>query len=219
MSNNCCLIVEDQIQTSTYLEGAVKLAFPEMTVVTARSLFEARQWLKTRAESKDFIPLRLALIDLGLTDGSGIEVIRQLSREVPETKSVVVTIFGEDSLLFDALRAGAFGYLLKDESLEQIAGALLKIKENEPPISPSIARRLLAHFRSPQIKLNDRVVLSERQKETLTLLVRGFTVAEAADKMGLKPQTVASYVKVIYQKLHVTNRAEATREAIWRGFT
>jgi len=113
--------------------------------------------------------------------------------------------------------AGARGYLLKDEEQDLLVGILRRIDRGEPSLSPSIAHRLLAHFRGPVAKAHDEAGLTPREIETLTLLARGLTVAEAAARMGLRPQTVASYVKVIYQKLRISTRAEAAREAVRRG--
>lgn len=192
----------------------MELAFPGIKVISLMSLREARLWLES---AKDSQALKFSLIDLGLPDGSGVELIRELSTRRPEVLNVVVTIFREDSCLFEAIAAGAFGYILKDESRDIMVDTLRRLQRQEPPISPSIARRLLAHFQSPRTLANPAVHLTAREKQTLTLLVRGFTVAEVATHLTLSPQTVSGYVKIIYQKLHVSNRAEAVREALRLG--
>ncbi|HET9237840.1 MAG TPA: response regulator transcription factor [Oligoflexus sp.] len=209
-----CLLVEDQPQFGAFLQQAVELAFPGIKVIRFMSLRETRMWLDaTRISSS----LQFALIDLGLPDGSGVELIRELSARWPEVLNVVVTIFREDSCLFEAIAAGAFGYILKDECQDLMVDTLRRLQRREPPISPSIARRLLAHFQSPRLLANPSVHLTAREKQTLTLLVRGFTVAEVAKHLALSPQTVSGYVKIIHQKLHVSNRAEAVREALRLG--
>jgi DNA-binding NarL/FixJ family response regulator len=214
LQGSLCLLVEDQPQFKAFLQEAVELAFPGMKVMSCRSLREARIWLDTATDSES---LRFSLIDLGLPDGSGIELIRELSAKRPSVLNVVVTIFREDSCLFEAIAAGAFGYILKDESRELMVDTLRRLARQEPPISPSIARRLLAHFQTARTLANPSVHLTAREKQTLTLLVRGMTVAEAAKQLNLSPDTVSGYVKVIYQKLHVSNRAEAVREALRLG--
>lgn len=214
LHGSLCLLVEDQPQFRTFLREAVELAFPGIKVISFMSLREARMWLES---GKDSQSLRFSLIDLGLPDGSGVELIRELSTRRPEVLNVVVTIFREDACLFEAIAAGAFGYILKDESRDLMVDTLQRLQRQEPPISPSIARRLLAHFQSPRSLGNSAVHLTAREKQTLTLLVRGLTVAEAATQLTLSPQTVSGYVKVIYQKLHVSNRAEAVREALRLG--
>jgi DNA-binding NarL/FixJ family response regulator len=214
LHGSLCLLVEDQPQVSTFLREAVELAFPGIKVVSFMSLREARMWLESEKDSE---ALRFSLIDLGLPDGSGVELIRELSARRPAVLNVVVTIFREDSCVFEAIAAGAFGYILKDESRDLMVDTLRRLQRQEPPISPSIARRLLAHFQTPRLLTNPSAHLTAREKQTLTLLVRGMTVAEAAAQLTLSPQTVSGYVKVIYQKLHVSNRAEAVRQALRLG--
>jgi DNA-binding NarL/FixJ family response regulator len=217
--NSICLIVEDHAKTAEALGQSVSVAFPEAKLVAFKNSREAQHWIRQHAEDKSALPLGLALVDLGLPDGSGVEIIRLLNQTHSDTLSLVVTIYSEDTYLFDALGAGAAGYILKDEGLESMVESLKKIERNEPAISPSIARRMLTYFKSQTTQNHDDSGLSARQKETLLLLVRGLTVPEVADRLGLSSQTVKSYVKEIYHKLQVCNRVEATREAIRRGLT
>lgn len=207
-----CLLIEDQPATRDWMMGVLASAFPGIEIATVASLKAANAWLDTHAEG-----LWLAIVDLGLPDGSGIEIVRRLASRHPDVLSIVATIYDDDAHLFEAISAGARGYVLKDEEAELLVGYLKRIERGEPPLSPSIALRMLAHFRAPATKASDEAGLSPRETEVLTLLARGLTVAEAARRLGLQPQTVASYVKVIYQKLCVSSRAEATREAIRRG--
>ena len=216
LSEGLCLIVEDQVATQVFLQEAVRSIFPSLKIITVRELREALAFLKERTLGKPVDALRLALVDLGLPDGSGQDLLKQLAESEPETKSVVVTMYGEDQFLFEALAAGAFGYVLKDDDADLIRATLEKLLRDEPPISPAIARRLLAHFRGPRIEAPS-IALTSREKETLTLLARGLTVGEAAQSLGLSAQTVAGYVKTLYQKLHVSNRAEATKLAMRLG--
>jgi DNA-binding NarL/FixJ family response regulator len=214
LHGSLCLLVEDQPQFSAFLQETVETAFPGIQVISLRSLREARAWLEA---GSDRGRLRFCLIDLGLSDGSGVDLIREIAASRPSVLNVVVTIFREDSCLFDAIAAGAFGYILKDESRDFMVDTLRRLERQEPPISPSIARRLLAHFQASHRQQNENVRLTAREKQTLTLLVRGMTVSEAASQLALSAQTVSGYVKVIYQKLHVSNRAEAVREALRLG--
>lgn len=212
-----CLLVEDQPRSRDWLLGILTGTFPGIGVVPVASLKEGVQWLddlKARGGEPGFT---LAVVDLGLPDGSGVEIIRRLAADWPEVLPVVATIYDDDAHLFDAIAAGARGYVLKDEEPDLMMAYLRRIERGEPPLSPSIAHRLLAHFRSAARALPDEAGLTPRELETLTLLARGLTVAEAAMRLGLKPMTVAGYVKIIYQKLNVSSRAEATREAIRRG--
>ena len=130
---------------------------------------------------------------------------------------VVATIYDDDTHVFEAIAAGARGYLLKDEEADQLVSLLQRIERGEPPLAPSIAHRMLAHFRAAPAPKQDDAGLTARETETLSLIAKGLTIAEAAARMGLKPQTVASYVKTIYEKLNVSTRAEATLAAVRRG--
>ncbi|PZQ62587.1 MAG: DNA-binding response regulator [Phenylobacterium zucineum] len=214
-----CLIVEDRPDTRDWLAEVVADAFPGMAVATAGSLREARQWLASHAEQPAW-PLTLALLDLGLPDGSGLELVVELARDFPDAAPVVATIYDDDTHLFDSLAAGAQGYVLKQEHPETVADCLRRIEAGEPPLSPSVARRLLERMRPPPApRLRDDAGLTPREVEVLTLIARGYSAPEAAREIGLKPQTVAGYVKVIYQKLHVRSRAEAVLAAAERGLT
>ncbi len=215
MEGRLCLIVEDQPANRERLVAVVGEAFTAVEVVAVANLREARVWLADDPRAQQ---LWLALIDLGLPDGSGITLIRELKTAVPEAMLVVATIYDDDSHLFDALTAGAQGYLLKDGAMGAMAHYLRRIETGEPALTPSIARRLLQHFHRPDAPVPvAEIALTGRETETLTLLARGLTIAEAAQLLDLKPQTVAGYVKVIYQKLNVSSRAEATRKAVDRG--
>ena len=217
LSAHKCLLVEDQPRTRDWLHGALTSAFPGISIVTASSLHEAQACLDAASGlGGDFT---LAVIDLGLPDGSGIDIVRRLAAERPDTLSIVATIYDDDAHLFEAIAAGARGYLLKDEDVDLLIGYLRRIEQGEPPLSPSIAHRMLAHFRTPRpmSPVRDNAGLTNREIETLSLLSKGLTVAETATRLGLKPQTVASYVKVVYHKLGIGTRAKATREAIRRG--
>lgn len=207
-----CLLIEDQPQTSEWMRAVLAAAFPDMAVAAVASVKAANAWLDAHPGSVD-----LAIVDIGLPDGSGIDIVRRLAGERPDLLTVVATIYDDDAHLFEAIAAGARGYVLKDEEADLLVGYLRRIERGEPPLSPSIAHRMLAHFRGSRPAEPDEAGLSARETEVLTLLARGMTVAEAARRLGLQPQTVASYVKVIYQKLNVSSRAEATREAMRRG--
>ena len=208
-----CLLIEDQPQTRDWMLGVLSTAFPAQEVATVGSLKAAHAWLDERGAE-----LGLAIIDIGLPDGSGIDIVRRLQSQFPTVLPVVATIYDDDAHLFEAISAGARGYVLKDEDSHLLVSYLLRIEAGEPPLSPSIAHRMLSHFRTNvPPKSEPESDLSPRETEVLALLARGMTVAEVARQLGLQPKTIASYVKVIYQKLSVTSRAAATREAMLRG--
>lgn len=213
-----CLVLEDHVETSAWLVSIISATFPGAEVRVARSLREGYALLGALLDGPG-APW-LALVDLGLPDGSGLEMLRHLAEYAPQTRRVVTTAYGDDAYLLEAISAGAQGYLLKEEEPELLAENLRRIERDEPPLSPSIARRMLAHFggvQRPSTPEADLLDLTARETETLSLLARGLTIAEAAHQLGLSAHTVAGYSKIIYQKLHVSTRAEATREAVRRG--
>ncbi|HET9049079.1 MAG TPA: response regulator transcription factor [Chiayiivirga sp.] len=198
------LIVDDLASSRDWLAKAVALAFPASTVSSAGSLAQARVLLSP-------VP-SLALIDLGLPDGSGVELIEALNPL--GCLCVVATVFDDDAHLFPALRAGAQGYVLKDQSTQELAELLTGIASGQPPLSPSIARRLLRHFHPEPTQ---EAPLTARESEVLSLIAKGLSVVEVAGMLGLSRHTVAGYLKDIYRKLAVGTRAEATLEAMRRG--
>lgn len=209
---SACLVVEDAPSTRRWLSEAAACAFPNLTIDSVGSVREATDWLRRHAAT----PRAVLIVDLGLPDGSGLDVVRAANAAQGERTVVVATIFNDDEHLLSAFKAGAAGYLLKDGDLGAVADRLSRVGAGEPPLSPSIARRLLKHFREAPATADD-AMLTPRESDTLRLIARGLTVAETAAELGLKPQTVAGYVKIIYQKLNISSRAEAAREAIRRG--
>lgn len=202
------LVVDDLAPSRAWLAQALKLAFPQIAVDSAASLREAQAFLHPAPP--------LALIDLGLPDGSGVQLIEQLQRDGARTLCIVATVFDDDAHLFPALRAGAQGYLLKDQPPDAIAAMLSGIARGQPPLSPSIARRLLKHFQ-PLPAQPETAPLRPREIDVLRLTAKGMTLAEVAQALDLSRHTVSGYLKDIYRKLSVNSRAEATLEAARLG--
>lgn len=211
------LVVEDLPDIREWMVETARMAFPEADVVAVARCSDGIEQVAQRAFS-------VALVDLALPDGCGVEVIRALRNQQPRAVSVVVTIHDDDEYLFPALQAGAFGYLLKDEPRATLVAQLRRITDGEPPLSPSIARRMLSYFsaggpRGLEVSRfdPDAVALSVRETEILQRVAKGFTLPEIAGQLGLSRHTVADYVKQIYRKLNVSSRAEAALEAARRG--
>ena len=204
------LVIDDLDHCRDWLARALEQAFPDVQVAFADSVAGAFAALAT--------PPPLVLCDLGLPDGSGLQIIEHLSRHAPQTACVVTTVFDDDAHLFPSLRAGAHGYLLKDATVEAIADLLRGILDGQPPLSPSIARRVLRHFQAPlQATAAGDDALTARERDVLRLIAKGLTIADAANALQLTRHTVAGYVKDIYRKLQINSRAEATMEAARRG--
>jgi DNA-binding NarL/FixJ family response regulator len=155
------------------------------------------------------------LCDLGLPDGSGITLIRHAAQKYPSADIIVITIFADQGKVLDSIKAGARGYLLKDERFDQCADSIREIRRGGSPISPMIARQLLKEFQSTVADKDNkaREMLSKRELEVLNLLARGFSFVEIGDILKISRSTVATYVKNIYQKLEVNSRSEAVFEA------
>lgn len=211
------LIVEDLPHVREWLGAVLKAAFPHAQISLASRRDTA---LRCVAEQT----FDLALIDLDLPDGSGVDVVGALHHHQPQALPVVVTIYDDDAHLFPALQAGAFGYLLKDQPTEVLVVQLLRLLDGEPQLSPPIARRVLAHFasgvqppRTLQHPVEDGVHLTVRETEVLQRVAKGYTLLEIAQQFGLSRHTVDHYVKQVYRKLNVSSRAEAALEAARRG--
>lgn len=206
------LIVEDLAENRNWLTRTLEQGFPGMAVHCAATVVEARTWLAD-AESPD-----IALIDLGLPDGSGIELIELLNRRSPQTLCIVATIYDDDAHIFPALRAGARGYILKDQGRDEAARLLQGIAAGQPPLSPGIARKILASFQKPAPRPDPELpALTPRESEVLRFISKGMTLTETARLLQLSRHTVDGYVKEIYRKLNVSSRAEAALSAQQMG--
>lgn len=156
------------------------------------------------------------LCDLGLPDGNGLTLITEAAAQCPESDVIVLTVFAEQARVLESIAAGANGYLLKDERLEDCIAAIRQIRAGGSPISPVIARQLLQRLK-PAREAEDPARLSLRESEVLNLLARGFSYAEIAELLSVSAATVPTYIKRIYRKLEVNSRAEAVFEATSRG--
>ena len=205
------LLLEDLPEIRTWLKLLINQVFPQSQIHEAARVHDALELVSA-------VKFGLALCDLGLPDGSGVDVVAALREQQPECQSVVVTIHDDDEHLFPALQAGAFGYLLKEQARELIAEQLKRMSQGEPPLSPSIARRVLSHFAAQTRELTRQaniphVSLTDRENEVLLRVAKGFTLPEIGVQLNLSRHTIADYVKQIYRKLNVSSRAEAALEA------
>jgi DNA-binding NarL/FixJ family response regulator len=206
---NNILLLEDLPEIRAWMKQLVLQVFPQSLISEAARVHDARELITA-------VKFDLALIDLGLPDGSGVDVVAALRESQPEAQSVVVTIHDDDDHLFPALQAGAFGYLLKEQARELLAEQLKRMSQGEPPLSPSIARRVISHFAAqtrPQLHSMPHVSLTDRENEVLLRVAKGFTLPEIGVQLNLSRHTIADYVKQIYRKLNVSSRAEAALEA------
>lgn len=208
------LLVEDDANTRARLAEVIA-AHPQLRLLAAvGSCAEARTELDRGAPD-------VLLTDLGLPDGDGVDLIRELRGRGYATGTMVVTIFGDESHVVAALEAGALGYILKDGSPDYLGNSILEMLAGGSPISPPIARYLLRRFRGADAATAparpELPRLSEREGQVLELIVKGFSYAEIARLIGVSTHTVTTHVRGIYGKLEVHSRGEAVYEAVQLG--
>jgi DNA-binding NarL/FixJ family response regulator len=216
------LVVEDDPQMREFFVASVSRC-PELALVgSVGSVGEAMTWLNDDGHIVDVL-----LTDLGLPDGSGLEVIRHATRRHPHCEPLVISLFGDEDNVLASIEAGALGYIHKDSAPDDIAQTILEMKRGASPISPMIARKVLAKYASsrprPAEIANDKVgdfkpegevpLLSPREHEVLALIARGFSYAEIARLQSVSVHTVQTHIKNLYAKLSVHSKNEAVFEA------
>lgn len=218
MADTSVLIVEDEPEFVRRFSDAV-LADPGLQLLAAVSTGKAAMALL------DAQPPDVMLVDLGLPDIDGVEVIRHAARHRPRCDVLVVTMFGDEQHLVSSIEAGATGYLLKDASSERIAASIHELRAGGAPISPSLARRVLERFRIAAQAQPSSVAparsetrppqspLTERETEILRMVAKGLSFETVGEVLGISPHTVVTHVKKIYRKLAVHSRGEAVYEA------
>ncbi len=160
----------------------------------------------------------VVLVDLGLPDGNGIDLIRETRQTSPATEIMVITIFGDEHHVVSAIEAGASGYLIKDGEAEYIADSVRQLLAGGSPISASIARHLLKRFQpQPPDQQDDVPTLTAREHEVLELVAKGLSYAEIGNVLSMSTHTVTSHIKHIYRKLSVNSRGQAVFEAMQLG--
>lgn len=151
----------------------------------------------------------VVLVDINLPGLSGIECVRQLKPRIPSTQFVMLTVYEDSNHIFDALSAGATGYLIKTTSREALIAALREVHAGGSPMSGNIARKVVQSLQQPKPALKSAEQLSKRENEVLALLAQGYLYKEIADALGIGLETVNTYIRRIYEKLHVHSRAQA----------
>jgi DNA-binding NarL/FixJ family response regulator len=212
------VVVEDVLPNRLFLESCVQADARLSLAASFGTLGEAQAWFE--GHSAD-----LLLTDLGLPDGSGLTLMRQVHRQWPECDMLVVSMFGDEENVIASIEAGAVGYVHKDDEAADIAETLLAVKQGASPISPMIARHLLRRMR-PELTAAAMVAppqepdpeaqavsLSRREQEVLEHIARGFSYVEIARQQGITVHTVQTYIKKLYGKLAVHSRSEAVYEA------
>lgn len=151
----------------------------------------------------------VVLMDINLPGLNGIECVRRLKPLLPETQFVMLTVYEDADHIFNALAAGATGYLLKQTPRSELLAALKQVHGGGSPMTSNIARKIVQSFQHQPQPATDDVELSPREGEVLELLARGYLYKEIADALGISLPTVNTYIRRIYEKLHVRSRSQA----------
>lgn len=151
----------------------------------------------------------VVLIDINLPGLSGIECVRQLKPRVPATQFVMLTVYEDSNHIFDALSSGATGYLVKTTSRDALIAALREVHAGGSPMSGNIARKVVQLLHQPKRAITPSDELSKRENDVLDLLAQGYLYKEIAEALGITIDTVNTYIRRIYEKLHVHSRAQA----------
>lgn len=204
------VLVEDEPVTRTRI-GRVIEGHPRLRLAGAAGTVAAGRALLER-ETPDVL-----LTDIDLPDGTGIELIAWLRARGAATAPMVVSVFGDEQHVVEAIEAGALGYLLKDGDADYIGTSILEMLDGGSPISPPIARYLLQRFQAPRPPRGGDSPLTARELEILTYIAKGFSVAEVGELLDISSRTVTTHVQHIYRKLEVSSRSEAVFEAVNLG--
>ncbi len=210
-NNYSLIIVEDDADILQRLSDMIKSHDAFNLLAVASTLAEGLVALEQYKPD-------ILLADIGLPDGSGIDLIKAITRLHLDCEAMVISGFQDEHIVFSALEAGAKAYILKHDESSKITDAILMMMEGGAPISPVIARLMLQKFQLPA----EQVIvvpeaLTERQIKILKLVSQGFSSKEIAEKLDIKYYTVTTHIKNIYTKLQVNSRTEALHEAMKLG--
>jgi NarL family two-component system response regulator LiaR len=172
--------------------------------------FEVYKLYKTAEEClKDFTPglCAIAVVDIRLPGISGIELIRRMKAVSNETNYLICSTHNDNDTIFEALKAGASGYILKDSTPQQIKNAVIELNNGGAPMSPFIARKIVNSYHEPVS--TKEAVLSQRESEIIELVSKGISYQDIADKLFISPETVKKHIRNIYVKLEVKNKVNA----------
>jgi len=202
------IIIED----NELLRDSLKEAINKSIDINCKHTFSSGEAALDLIEKDELVP-DIILLDIGLPGINGIELIPGLKRLSPSSKIIIITVHDDDENVFNAICAGASGYLLKDMSSEKIVTSINEVMNGGAPMNLHIAKKVLTMFRDQNVK-SDGYDLSEREKEILKLLIEGFSKKQIAEKIFLSHHTVDSHIRNIYVKLEVHTRGSAVSKAI-----
>lgn len=158
----------------------------------------------------------VALVDINLPGMNGIECVAKLKIQLPQLQVLMLTRYEQSDMIFDSIRAGASGYLLKHTSAAELIQAVEQVHSGGAPMTMQIARKVINHFQQIQKPASDVEKLSPREQEVLDLLAKGYLYKEIASHLGISINTLRNHLRTIYDKLHVHSRTEATVKYLGR---
>jgi DNA-binding NarL/FixJ family response regulator len=208
------LLVEDEERLRSSFAAAIATS-GDFTLVAAVACVTAG------IAAFDMFRPDVVLVDLGLPDGSGIDIIKHVTASATNSQVMVVSVFGDEKNVVASIEAGAVGYVLKDTLDENFVAAIRDMVAGGAPISPGIARHLLArvrrdrdaHTQTADCIAGEVAGLSEREREILNLTAKGYTFPEIAKLLNISGETIKTHIKRVYQKLAVHSKGEAVYEA------
>lgn len=202
-------IIEDD---PVLLEGISKLLSFSDEVEILESFPSAEAFI---SGVKELQP-EVVVMDIGLPKLSGIACVEMLKPQFPAMQFLMWTTFEDDEKIFDALKAGANGYLMKSSTSQQIIDAIKDIHKGGSPMSSSIARKVIASFHSPKVN-QAQYNLSKRESEVLDLLAKGYRYKEIAEKLFISMETVRTHIRNTYEKLQVQSRTDALNKVFGKN--
>lgn len=205
-------IVDDKQPNRISLAEKLEIKNDIAVLFTASNGIHFLDEMKSREAHPDVV-----LMDIDMPEMDGVEAVRAGAQLYPSTKFIMLTVFDDDNKVFEAIQAGAIGYLLKDEKTEVIEEAIRQVIEfGGSPMSPRIARKALNLLMNATVEFpkKEESILSEREMEILKGLVDGLDYRAVAEKLFISPLTVRTHITNIYRKLHVTSKTQAVKLAI-----
>lgn len=202
------IIIED----NTVFRDTLQSVIMKSAGKTCNYSFPSSETAIREIEMNELVP-DIILLDIGLPGKDGISIIPELRKLTPSSKIIIITVYDDDENVFNAICAGASGYLLKDQSPGDIINSIDEVLNGGASVNPHIAKRVLNMFRDQNKSATD-YGLSEREKEILSLLVEGLSKKLIAEKIFLSPHTIDSHIRNIYAKLEVHSKGSAISKAI-----
>ncbi|MTI89369.1 MAG: response regulator transcription factor [Balneolaceae bacterium] len=201
-------IVEDNIKIRDLIQRYLDMQEDMSCPVAVDSVEEMLEHLEEHQKPK------VILMDIQLPGMSGIKGMEVIKSKYPEIEIIMLTVYHDSHKIFDSLKAGASGYLLKHTSLPEIKESIDNLLQGGAPMSPQIARKVISHFNEETPKKNKKSMLTDREQDIVNGLVDGLSYKMIADRYGISIDTVRAHIRNIYKKLHVNSKAEVIAKSL-----